>query len=337
MHHVLILGAGTMGKVHAAAYAEMDDVQVVGIVDSDYERAAKVASPLGAPVFASVDEALSTLDYLNIVDICLPTFMHKEMVFRFAEIGIDIICEKPIARTLEDARGIIDFCREKNVKLFVAHVVRFFPEYKLAKKRIEEGAIGKPAVARTFRGGIFPTGWNDWYADFNYSGGLILDMIIHDFDYLRWMFGEVERVYAKSLLGRNLLRLDYALVTLRFKSGVIAHVEGSWAHEGFTTRYEIAGQKGIIDYDSAQETPLVMKSKKDGKGTGGVAVPESPMKKNPYYLELEHFLSCIERDEEPKVTAEDAYKAVEIAVAALESTQFGKPVALNSEEVHPRV
>ncbi|WP_408010219.1 Gfo/Idh/MocA family protein [Pseudalkalibacillus sp. A8] len=337
MHHVLILGAGTMGKVHAEAYAEMDNVQVVGIVDSDCEKAGKIASPLGAPIFASVDEALSTLDYFNVVDICLPTLMHKEMVFRFAEIGIDIICEKPIARTLEDAWEIIEVCKEKDVKLFVAHVVRFFPEYELAKKRVEEGAIGKPAVARTFRGGVFPTGWNDWYTDFNQSGGLILDMIIHDFDYLRWMFGEVERVYAKSLLGRNMLRVDYALVTLRFKSGVIAHVEGSWAHEGFTTRYEIAGQTGIIDYDSAKETPFIMKSKMVGKGIGGVAVPESPLKKNPYHMELEHFLSCIERNEEPKVTAEDAYKAVEIAVAALESIQSGKPVALNSEKVHPRV
>ncbi|WP_261133966.1 Gfo/Idh/MocA family protein [Bacillus sp. Marseille-Q3570] len=337
MHHVLILGAGTMGRVHAEAYAEMDNVQVVGIVDRDSEKAGQLASPLGAPVFTSVDEALVTLEHFTVVDICLPTFLHKKNVLRFAEIGIDIICEKPIARNLEDAREIIDFCKEKDVKLFVGHVVRFFPEYELAKQRIDEGAIGKPAVARTFRGGIFPKGWNDWYADFNQSGGLVLDMIIHDFDYLRWMFGEVERVYAKSLLGRNYLQVDYALVTLRFKSGVIAHVEGSWAHEGFTTKYEIAGKTGIIDYDSSKETPLLLKSKKAANGIGGVAVPESPLIKNPYYLELEHFLSCIEREMEPKVTAEDAYKAVEIAVAALESIQSGKPVTMNSDMIHQQV
>ncbi|TGV29434.1 gfo/Idh/MocA family oxidoreductase, partial [Mesorhizobium sp. M00.F.Ca.ET.186.01.1.1] len=203
-----------------------------------------------------------------------------------------------------------------------------FPEYEKSRQLVNDGTIGNVGVARTFRGGIFPTAWNDWYADYKNSGGLVLDMIIHDFDFLRWCFGDVERVYAKSLLGRGFARIDYALVTLRFKSGMIAHVEGSWAHEGFSMKMELAGSEGIIQYDSAKEKPLIAVNRAKQAGMGGVAVPESPLRENPYFRELKHFIDCIENDLEPRVTVEDAVKAVEIARAALESIETGKPVTL---------
>jgi len=84
------------------------------------------------------------------------------------------------------------------------------------------------------------------------------------------------------LLGRNYLRLEYALVTLRFQSGVIAHLEGTWAHDGFSSRFEIAGEKGMINYDSREAAPIALLERtKEHGGVGGVAVPESPLKHNP--------------------------------------------------------
>jgi predicted dehydrogenase len=269
------------------------------------------------------------LDKIEIVDICLPTYLHKDFVKKVADLGKHIICEKPLARSLVDAREMIDYCKEKNVQLFVGHVLRFFPEYVRAKELVDSEKLGPIGVVRTSRGGIFPTGWNDWYADYQKSGGLTLDMVIHDFDFLRWCFGEVERVYAKGLLGREFSRLDYSLVTLRFKNGVIAHVEGTWAHEGFAMKFEIAGKEGIVDFDSSKTKPLLTVSRKKELGISGVAVPESPLKENPYYLELMHFLECIESGNSALVTAEDAYKAMEISLAALLSIETGKPVTLN--------
>ncbi len=200
-------------------------------------------------------------EHIDIVDVCVPTFLHKSYVMKAADAGKHVICEKPLARSLEDAREMLDYCREKDVRLFVGHVLRFFPEYREAKALVDQGAIGDVAVVRTTRGGGFPMAWNNWYADFQNSGGLVLDMIIHDFDFLRWCFGEVERVYAKSLFGRGHYGMDYALVTLRFASGVIAHVEGTWAHESFSMKFELAGKSGIIDYDSASDQPLVSVSR----------------------------------------------------------------------------
>ncbi len=317
-----------MGTVHAKSYAAMKNVELVGIVDLRGERGRELAAETNTQWFASYDEAMEKLERVDIIDVCLPTYLHKTYVQKAADAGKHVICEKPLARSKEEAQSIVDYCSEKNVKLFVGHVLRFFPEYEKSRQLVNDGTIGNVGVARTFRGGIFPTAWNDWYADYKNSGGLVLDMIIHDFDFLRWCFGDVERVYAKSLLGRGFARIDYALVTLRFKSGMIAHVEGSWAHEGFSMKMELAGSEGIIQYDSAKEKPLIAVNRAKQAGMGGVAVPESPLRENPYFRELKHFIDCIENDLQPRVTVEDAVKAVEIARAALESIETGKPVTL---------
>ncbi|RDW21426.1 gfo/Idh/MocA family oxidoreductase [Oceanobacillus arenosus] len=327
MLNTLVIGAGTMGSTHAAAYVKMEDVTLVGIVDTNLAKARDLAEKLGTKAFQTYEEAVGNLMSIDVVSVCVPTPVHKEYVMKAADENRHVICEKPLARSLSDARDMIHYCQDKGVKLFVGHVVRFFPEYVRAKQVVDEGKIGNPAVIRTTRGGGFPIASNDWYSDFNSSGGLVLDMIIHDFDFLRWCFGEVERVYAKSSRTRVFEKLEYALVTLRFESGAIAHVEGTWAHQGFSTRFEIAGKEGIIEYDSAKVAPVVA-SKKESVSSGGVAVPESPMKNNPYFTELQHFINCINTDTKPIVSAEDAYKAMEISLAALESIETGKAVVL---------
>ncbi|MEH7226064.1 Gfo/Idh/MocA family oxidoreductase [Bacillus sp. JJ1566] len=329
MQNVLLIGAGTMGMEHAKSYYSMDDVQIVGIVDVRKEQAEQIVNGHDTKIFNTVEDAVNTLEQIDVMDICVPTFLHKEYVMKAADFGIDVICEKPLAYTLEDAKEMLEYCDKKNVKLFVGHVVRFFPQYSKAKELIAKGAIGDIGVVRTRRGGNFPAGWSDWYSDHTKSGGVILDLIIHDFDFLRWTFGEVERVFAKGIAERNLEHLDYAIVTLVFKSGVIAHVEGSWAHQTFSTQFEFAGKSGIIEYDSLKEEPVLLSIRQLDEEKNGVEVPQSPLKKSPYYVELEHFLKCLKTNETPIVTAEDAYKALEISDAALKSLKTGLPVTLS--------
>lgn len=329
MLQVLLVGAGSMGNIHAAAYSKMD-VKLAGIADIRPERARSLAERMETLAFASFEEALTELgsDGIDCIDICLPTPLHKPFTIKAADAGKHVICEKPIANNAEDAAYMIRYCQDKGVRLFVGHVLRFFPEYIKAQALLDQGAIGKPAVVRAGRGGGYPIGWNDWYSDFGASGGVTLDAMIHDFDYLRWCFGEVERVYAKGLHGRHHEKLDYALVTIRFRNGLIAHVEGTWAHEGFSMNFEMAGTSGVIDYDSQKDSPLLFTSRSRTETAPGVIVPESPLARSPYELELEHFMSCIRTGDRPKVTAEDAYEALRIALAALSSMASGRPVAL---------
>ncbi|MFY0758903.1 Gfo/Idh/MocA family oxidoreductase [Metabacillus dongyingensis] len=336
MKHVLVIGAGTMGSVHASAYAKMEGVKLAGIVDIREQIGKELALSVSTNYYKTIDEAMNSVPVIDIIDVCLPTYLHKEFVMQAADLGKHVICEKPLARTKEDAQEMIAYCNEKGVKLFVGHVLRFFQEYKKSKEIVDSNEIGKPVMVRTKRGGVFPEAWNDWYADFQKSGGLVLDMVIHDIDFLRWCFGEVERVYGKSVLGRSFNRIDYALLTLRFESGVIAHVEGTWAHQGFSSSIEIVGDKGIIEYDSSKEQSIYSQIRQK-ENSGGVTIPSSPLKEDPYFQELAHFLDCIENDLEPLVSAEDAYKALEISLAGLESIKSSKVVEIKSSLSIPRV
>lgn len=330
MLKVGIIGAGTMGRIHAGAYALMKDAQLVGVADIRPAAAQPLADQLGSKAYSTLEDLIAA-ENPDIIDICLPTYLHKSFVMKAAQFGKHVICEKPIAPALEDAQEMIEACRKAGVKLMVGHVLRFFPEYAKAKQMVDRNAVGKVGTVRMLRGGSIPSGWNDWYRSFDQSGGVILDLIIHDFDWLRWTFGEVERVYAKGLIGREMLSMDHAFVSLRFVNGTIAHVNGSWAHpEGFRTFLEIAGKKGVISMDS-DDTVSIHTSLHSAKSAAAasVQIPESPLGKSPYLLELEHFVDCALHDKQPSITGEDAYKAVEISLAALQSVRTGRAITLN--------
>ncbi len=329
MQKVAIVGSGHMGQCHAAAYAHIPQADLVALVDSRPNALIQAGETFGAGAFTDFDKMMAVVNP-DVIDICTPTPWHKDYVLRAAAAGKHVIVEKPMARTVEESREMIKTAENAGVKLKVAHVVRFFPEFAAAKAQVDAGAVGTPAVVRTSRGGNFPGASGNWYGDPNQSGGVVLDLIIHDFDWLRWVFGDVERVYAKGNISREFGCIDYALVTLRMKSGVIAHVEGTWANPGaFQTKFEITGDKGMLDFQSLTSSPLTIATKNTEGAKGGVAIPESPSGRNPYCLELQHFIDCIENDSKPLITAEDGVKAVEIAMAAIESIRTEKPVVLS--------
>jgi predicted dehydrogenase len=232
---------------------------------------------------------------------------------------------------------MIQACDAAGVPLFVAHVLRFFPEFATAKTQVDSGAVGQVAAVRTRRGGPCPRGTDNWFAKPGMSGGCILDLIIHDFDWLRWTFGEVERVFAKGLAASHPeveeVERDYALVTLRFASGVMAHVEGTWADPGgFKVAFEIAGDQGLLEYNFNQPAgaPFVSALAEADAGRAAVPVPESPTAVNPYQAELAHFLDSLERGVPAMVTGKDGLEAVRIGEAAIESARTGQVVTLEN-------
>lgn len=328
MQKVAIVGAGHMGQRHAAAYRQIPDADLVALVDSRPNALLQAGETYGAGVFTDFEKMMSVVSP-DVIDICVPTPWHKEYVLRAAALGKHVVVEKPMARTVDDCREMMEAADKAGVTLMVAHVLRFFPEFVIAKAQVEAGAVGSPAMVRTTRGGSFPGASGNWYGDSNQSGGVVLDLMIHDFDWLRWTFGEVERVFAKGNVSREFGCIDYALVTLYMKSGVIAHAEGTWSSPaGFQVSFEIAGDNGMLDFHCKNATPLITSTKAKEDEAVDVAVPESPTGKSPYFLELKHFIDCVESGVKPLITAEDGMKAVEIAAAALESIRTGLPVTL---------
>lgn len=326
--HIGVIGLGFMGQVHLENYAKMEGVQIQGVADLIEDKVDRLATQHRCQGFKSAEELIADRA-INVVDICTPTPTHRDLALLAAQNRKHIICEKPIARQITEAQEMVQTAKEQGVKLLIGHVVRFFPEYIKLRELVLAGEIGTPGIVRTFRGGASPIPQASWYGNPEESGGLIVDMLIHDFDWLRWTFGEVEHVYARGLSLQPLKEgQDLALVILRFKSGLLAHVEGSWSYPStfpFTTRVEIAGNKGLLHYDSQESAPLHIFREAIGEGIG-IRAPESPLAKNPYFSELKYFIKCIQRHEFPIIGAQDAIEALRIALAALKSLETNQTV-----------
>jgi predicted dehydrogenase len=320
-----VVGLGFMGVRHLSCFKQLGNVKIGGVADKVKGQREEISRKFSCKSYEDSYQLIAQGN-VDVIDICTPTYLHKELAIAAAEEGKNIICEKPIARTLEDAKEMAQVAEKNKVKFFVGHVVRFFPEYAKIRECIKAGEVGTPRVIRMFRGGASPVSGAKWYSDLEKSGGVLVDMLIHDFDWLRWTIGEVKSVYTQGLSLEKGDK-DLALVNVKFKSGVLAHVEGSWAHPPdfpFTTKVEVAGTKGLIWHDSSESVPLKTFTEKTKEGR--IKVPESPLARNPWYLELEHFINCIKKDEEPLLTVEDAIEALKISLAALKSLEKQKPV-----------
>lgn len=319
---VALVGAGTMGQVHAATCAVLPRIRLAWVVDTDRERAVAVAGGTGAQVATNAAHAFADPE-VDAVLVTLPTPLHREYVELAAAHGKHVFVEKPIARALEDAQAMVDACQRAGTRIMVGHVVRFFPEYARIKELLAEGTIGRVGVVRTSRLNVLPRGWNNWYADLALSGGPVVDLMIHDLDTLRWYFGEPQRVYARGLSGRATSALDYALAVIRFAGGEIAHCEGSWAHpDGFRTSIEIAGEQGLLSHSSLDSKPL--RWERPAADVAASFVPRSVSNESPYRTELRHFFDRL-RDGKPfEVDGQEAIKSLRLALAILASIQSGR-------------
>jgi len=179
-------------------------------------------------------------------------------------------------------------------------------------------------MIRMARINLVPRGW---LADLQSSGGVVLAMIIHDLDWLLWTLGPPTRIYARGLY-EQLPALDYALCSLRFPSGTVAFVEGSWADAaGFRTNFEITGSGGLLAHDSTASTTLIAQRRGGADETDESAyLPMTPAAESPYQIEDKLFIAAVENDIDPPVTARDGREAVKLALAVLESAQTGRVI-----------
>lgn len=312
-----ILGAGGMGNVHARHLSRLPGVQVE-VFDTDTEKAGALAERWGCSRSDSDQDLLRGADA---IDICLPTHLHFEVGKSALEMGKPTFIEKPLASNVQQARTLIELASKREVMLAVGHVVRYFPEFRRARDLVKSGAIGTPSVARTRRGGLAPK--SPWFADYSVSGGVLLDLAIHDFDWLRWTLGEVASVYARSVGFSRGTWPDYALSTLTLESGAIAHVESTWMDPGGgRVTFEVCGSGGMIEHDSRRTQTLRTSI------SGSATAQESPQDSadDPYFNQLRNFVECVSADLPPAVPGEEGFRSLAVAIAAVESAKTGKPV-----------
>jgi predicted dehydrogenase len=322
-----------MGEVHAAAWRNLG-ADLAGCLSARREQSQELARRYGMIAYADYQELINDVD---IVDICTPTQHHKPMVIEAAAAGKNIICEKPLALTVQDGQAMIDACAIAGVRLFVGMVVRFFPQYRLAKQLVAQGKCGHLGVLRLKRVAYPPAKPADnWYIDEAQSGGMVLDLMIHDFDYARWLAGEVERVFARRSQPVA-SSAQYVQAILRFKSGALAMVEGGWAYPPgvFRTALDISGTDGLIEWSSDQALAIQSYAAPATGSAKSVGLPLAELSEDPYTAEIRHAFNAIRTNARFEVTADDGLEALRIALAVRDSLSTGRAVSLGHRSPSP--
>lgn len=320
-----IIGAGYIGEFHAQGYASLPGVRLSAVVDSNLQSAQRLAGQYNARAFPDL-EALLNSD-VDLVSVCTPTPTHMDISNLLMRSGKHVLCEKPVARTVEQARSMIATARQTGMKLMVAHVSRYEVDHRKAKEVLESGQIGDLRMAFHSITSGYP-GWSaqNWFADQKLSGGPVVDLAIHGVDYLLWMFkSPVRRVYALGSREPAAHRSHYVLVNLQFANGGLGLVEASWAHPAsapLSSRVELSGSLGRIAWDYSQIDGL--QSFVEGRGRSAYILEGE----NSYAAEIAAFVDCVQNDTPVPIPGEQACEALQVCLAALESLETGRCVEL---------
>jgi len=328
-----VIGLGRMGQLYTNLLSsQIHGAKLYAVAEIHEQARSRVAGEFDITrAFADFHELLA-LPELDAVIIATPTSTHHDLVVAAAEAGKAILCEKPLALTLAETRSAQEAVARAQVPLQVGFMRRFDAAYQKAKTLIDSGQIGFPVTFKSLSRDPFCP--RPEYADPAKSGGLILDMAIHDFDLARWlMSSEVERVTAEgTTLVCKVLEsvgdIDNALINMRFVSGALGNVEVSRnAFYGYDIRTEILGSEGAVTVGVHQYTPVLLLTR------AGAQHDITPylMERfgDAYRTQLQHFVDCLTNGQPPLVSGADALAAYEIGVAATRSFQTGRPIALS--------
>ena len=316
-----VLGAGYIATAHVEAYAATPGVHVVAVADPAPGKAERLAVPLGAQALNDAEQ-LFACD-LDAVSICTPSPTHAALAIEALDGGLHVLCEKPIARTLDDASRIIDASRTSTAILMIGHVSRFEPDHARAQQLVASGQLGELHLMKQSITSAKPT-WSEggWLDDPQQSGGPVVDLAIHSFDFLAWINGSLPIRVTANAVDTDAGPATYALVTLRYANGAIGHVETSWAHpptHGLAVATELVGSAGCLtwDYDGLQTGAI--------NGTGGT-VRLDPLGVRGFRAEIAAFVDAARNGRPTPVTAEDGFDALATSLAALESIRTSRPV-----------
>jgi len=335
MVRVALIGTGFIGEVHANSYANIENAELAAIISTTEERGREFAGRFGARYYPNLQEALKN-ESIDCVDICTPTVVHADMAVEAAEAGLNILCEKPLALTLEDADRVIEAVERKSVKAMAAHTMRFWPEYVKAKEIVDGGTLGAPLHAFCTRLAAAPD-WhkNGWGLDENLGGGASVDLHIHDLDYLIWLFGKPKLVNAVGVRIDSLGGVSHITTNVSFQNGTSALAEGGWAFSSsfpFTMAFRILCEKGTVEWTFRAGKNIEDRSQKASllvyKDDGSVDEPDVPAGDG-YQLQCQYFIDCIDHDQDiTRVTLQDGRDALELALAATKSAKENKTVEI---------
>lgn len=340
---IALLGAGFIADIHLESYHRfVPEAEIVAIFSRNPDRAQAVARQHAIPRwFTDLDQAITQSD-CEVVDVCLPNFLHARATLTAAQAGKHVIIEKPLCLSLDEADAMIEACRSNQRKLMYAEELCFAPKYERVRHLVQEGAIGTIFQMRQCEKHSGPH--SDWFYDVNQSGGgVLMDMGCHGLGWFRWMLGgqpKVRSVYAHLATLRHQQRTrgeDNSIVIVEFDTGAIGVAENSWAKPGgMDDRAEVYGTGGVVYADLFMGNAALTYSE---KGYGYAMEKAGPTQgwtftvfeeafNQGYPQELRHFIQCVQNDQPPCVTGEDGRAVLELIMAAYHSARIGQKVSL---------
>ncbi|MEM2661269.1 MAG: Gfo/Idh/MocA family oxidoreductase [Nitrososphaeria archaeon] len=310
-----IIGLGFQGKVHLRNSLHLKGVNVIGVADVS-EKALNYAKKMGVKnVYKSYEELLKN-DELDAVVISLPNFLHLESVIKAAEAGKDVFLEKPLARNVKEGEKIVSCVKKNNIKLMVGYDLRFHHITREIYKKLKSGFFGEVQIAEATNvsGGPFsprsdrigPVPVPSWWFDKELvGGGALLDLGSHMIDLLTWYFGEVDYIKCYFRHTFNMDLEDAATCILKFRNGPLATVKVGWFSKDHMQSIQICGTAKSLSV-RLSKPGVFTKVWSDIRKKIGLRGCD------PYYLELEHFINCLHKGENPKPSVEDGLETLRI-------------------------
>jgi myo-inositol 2-dehydrogenase/D-chiro-inositol 1-dehydrogenase len=333
MKNVALLGAGRIGRIHAANLAALPGVQLRTVCDPSPDAAAEVAARHGAAVGESVDAVFAD-PRVDVVVVASPTTTHRDLILKAAAARKHVFCEKPVDLSVERAKACADAVAAAGIACMIGFQRRFDPTFSAAKERIARGEIGTPEMlVITSRDPAPPP------VDYiRQSGGIFRDMLIHDFDVFRWLLCDDGRDEAVWLQASGACLVDPAIgaagdvdstvVTLRTRSGRLCTINTSRrAAYGYDQRFEVLGSAGLLACGNHKPTEV---TQMDAQGVKSDKPEHFFLQRyrEAYRLEVAHFFECLHSGAPFRTTIADGVAAQKLADAATTSWQSGQAVAL---------
>ena len=324
MVRVAVIGCGAISQAHLRSYAANGQAQIVAVADPVQAVAEARAQEYNAKAYRDYEIMLRS-EELHAVSICTPPPSHREITEAAAARGLHVLCEKPLAMSVDEGKAMVAAAKRANVLLLTAFCNRFYTPIAKAKEWIDAGKLGPLHHLRLrFAGVELMAG--TWLADPALGGGILWESGPHYVDLFRYLVGEMKNIYAKGgTLAQDIPGTDTVVFMAESVDGVVGTMEGSWSSPHTEKCVEIYGERGaiVIDFVTGRSRfSLDHVTERVETDIGG---------HDRFYQEVSHFLDCVTGEAEPIVSGEDGVEAMRLITAARESIETGLPVTVTRE------
>lgn len=317
-----ILGFGGMGHCHASQYTAQKNVKLVAVCDIDPSKFVMDNVELNfgdsgksdvksLNCYTSYEELIAGEPDLDYIDICLPSDLHCEYACRAMKDGFHVLCEKPMALNTQDCDKMIKTSKATGKLLMIAQCLRFSDSFNMIRKFYENGKYGKLLRYSLHRLSCFPAGW---FLDVTRSGGALMDLHIHDIDFVMYMLGKPDSLRARGVIVSS-GGIDDLSVNLNYKDGPIVDAESSWARGGWSCGMSAVFEKATIETDGGDVT--IYQKGKPNKTL-------KPKNDNMYFNEIAYFAKCVKTNTIPEVASiESTRETIRILLLETKSALAG--------------